>query len=63
MEMDIEMERLYGDEAEMIKMTALRGSDVPDNTWSFPRGYDYDWSKPSYPSTQCPLDPTPVYHS
>jgi hypothetical protein len=30
-------------------MRALHGSNVPDNTWSLPRGYDYDWSTPSYP--------------
>jgi hypothetical protein len=36
------MEGLYGDEVEVIKMMALHGSNVPDNTWSLPRGYDYD---------------------
>jgi hypothetical protein len=29
-------------------MMALHGSNVPDDTWSLPRGYDYDWSKPTY---------------
>jgi hypothetical protein len=30
-------------------MMALHGNSVPDNTWSLPRGYDYDWSTPNYP--------------
>jgi hypothetical protein len=30
-------------------MMALHGSNVPDDTWSLPRGYDYDWSKPTFP--------------
>jgi hypothetical protein len=47
--MEMEMEGLNGDEAEAIKMTALHGSNVPDYTWSLPRGYDYDWSKPTFP--------------
>jgi hypothetical protein len=49
MEMKIEMEGLYCDEAEAIKMMALFGINVPGDTWSFPREYDYDLSKPSYP--------------
>jgi hypothetical protein len=49
MDMEIEMEGLDGDEAEAIKMIALHGSNVPDDTWSLPRGYDYDWSKPTFP--------------
>jgi hypothetical protein len=28
---------------------SLHGSNVPYNTWSLPRGYDYDWSKPTFP--------------
>jgi hypothetical protein len=48
-DMEMEMEGLDVDEAEAIHMMALHGSNVPDNTWSLPRGYDYDWSKPSYP--------------
>jgi hypothetical protein len=47
--MEIEMEGLDGDEAEAIKIMALHGSDVPDYTWSLTRGYDYDWSKPTFP--------------
>jgi hypothetical protein len=43
------MEGLYGDDAEAINMLALQGSNVPDNTWSLPRIYDYDWSQPTYP--------------
>jgi hypothetical protein len=34
----MEMEGLDGDEAEAIKMMALHGSNVPDDTWSLPRG-------------------------
>jgi hypothetical protein len=30
-------------------MMELFGSNAPDDTWSLPRGYEYDWSKPSYP--------------
>jgi hypothetical protein len=30
-------------------MMALYGSNVPDDTWSLPRGYDCDWSKPTFP--------------
>jgi hypothetical protein len=48
-DMEMEMEGLDGDEAEAIKMMALHGSNVPDDTWSLPRGYDYDWSKPTFP--------------
>jgi hypothetical protein len=47
--MDMEMEGLDGDEAEEIKRMALHGSNIPDDTWSLPRGYDYDWSKPTFP--------------
>jgi hypothetical protein len=49
MDMEMEMEGLDGDEAEAIKMMALHGSNVPDDTWSLPIGYDYDWSKPTFP--------------
>jgi hypothetical protein len=49
MEMEMEIEGLDGYEAEAIKMTALHGSNVPDDTWSLPRGYDYDCSKPTFP--------------
>jgi hypothetical protein len=49
LDMEMEMEGLYGDEAEAIKMMALHGRNVPDDTWIFPRGYDYDWSKPTFP--------------
>jgi hypothetical protein len=44
----MEMEGLRDDEAEAIKMMALYGSNVPDDTWSLRRGYDYDWSTPTY---------------
>jgi hypothetical protein len=37
------------DEAEAIKMMALQGSDVTNDTWDLPRGLDYDWSKPHFP--------------
>jgi hypothetical protein len=47
--MEMEMEVLDGDEAEAIKMMALHGSNVPDDTWSLPIGYNYDWSKPTFP--------------
>jgi hypothetical protein len=30
-------------------MMALQGIKVHDDTWSLPRGYDYDWSKPTFP--------------
>jgi hypothetical protein len=30
-------------------MMALHRSNIPDDTWSLPRGYDYDWSKPTFP--------------
>jgi hypothetical protein len=30
-------------------MMSLHGSNVPDDTWSLPRGYDYDCSKPTFP--------------
>jgi hypothetical protein len=43
------MEGLDGDEEEAIKMMYLHGSNVPDDTWRLPRGYDYDWSKPTFP--------------
>jgi hypothetical protein len=46
---EMEMEGLVGDEAEAIQMMALHGSNVPDDTWSLPRGYDYGWSKPTFP--------------
>jgi hypothetical protein len=49
MEMEVEVEGLDGDEAEEIKIMALNGSNVPDYTWSLSRGYDYDWSKPTFP--------------
>jgi hypothetical protein len=45
-DIEMEIEGLEGDESEAIKMMALHGSNVPDYTWSFPRGYGYDWSKP-----------------
>jgi hypothetical protein len=48
-DMEMETEGLYGDEAEAIKMMSLHRSNVPDDTWSLPRGYDYDWSKPTFP--------------
>jgi hypothetical protein len=47
--MEMEMEGLGGDEVKAIKMMALHGSNVPDNTWRLPRWYDYDWSIPTYP--------------
>jgi hypothetical protein len=46
--MEMEIEGLEGDEAEAIKMMALHGSNVLDDTWSLPRGYNYDWSKPTF---------------
>jgi hypothetical protein len=49
MEMEMEIEGLDGDDAEAINMMALHGSNVPNDTWSLPRGYDYDWSKPTFP--------------
>jgi hypothetical protein len=49
MEMEMEMEGLDGDEAEAIKMMALHRSNIPDDTWSLPKGYDYDWSTPTFP--------------
>jgi hypothetical protein len=49
MEMEMEMEGLYGDKPEAIKMMALHGSNLPDDTWSLPRGYHYDWSTPTHP--------------
>jgi hypothetical protein len=30
-------------------MMALHRSNVPDNTWSLPREYNYGWSKPTFP--------------
>jgi hypothetical protein len=48
-DMEIDIEGLDGDKAEVIKMMALHRSNVPNNTWSLPRGYDYDGSKPNYP--------------
>jgi hypothetical protein len=39
---------LEGYEAEAIKIMALHGRNVPDDTWILPRGYDYDWSKPTF---------------
>jgi hypothetical protein len=47
--MEMEMEGLDGDEAEAMKMMALHVRNVPDYTWILPRGYDYDWSKPTFP--------------
>jgi hypothetical protein len=47
-DMEMEIEGLEGDEAEAIKMMALHGSNVPDDNWSLPREYDYDWSKPTF---------------
>jgi hypothetical protein len=47
--MEMKMEGLDGDEAEAIKMMALHGSNVPDDTWSLPRGYYYDFSKHTFP--------------
>jgi hypothetical protein len=44
----MEMEGLDGDDSDAIKMMALHRSNVPDDTWSLPRGYDYDWSKPTF---------------
>jgi hypothetical protein len=35
--MEMEMEGLDGNEAEAIKMI-FHGSNVPDDTWSLPRG-------------------------
>jgi hypothetical protein len=29
-------------------MMALHGSNVTDDTWSLPRGCDYDWSTPNF---------------
>jgi hypothetical protein len=49
METEMEMEGLDGDEVEAIKMMTLHRSNVPDDTWSLLRGYNYDRSKPSYP--------------
>jgi hypothetical protein len=38
------------DEAEALKMMSIHGSNVPDDdTWSLPRGGDYDWSVPNFP--------------
>jgi hypothetical protein len=48
-DIEMEMEGLDGDETAAIKMMALHGSNVPDDTLSLPRGYDYDWSKPTFP--------------
>jgi hypothetical protein len=50
--MEMEIEGLEGDEAEAIKIMALHGSNVPDDTWSLPRGYDYDWQKLPFLGTQ-----------
>jgi hypothetical protein len=36
-------------EADAIKMMALHGSDVPDDTWNLSREYYYDWSKNHFP--------------
>jgi hypothetical protein len=47
-DMEMEIEGLEGGEAEAIKMMALHGGNVPDDTWSLPRGNDYDWSKPTF---------------
>jgi hypothetical protein len=47
-DMEMEIEGLESDEAEAIKMMALHRSNVPDDTWSLHRGYDYDWSKPTF---------------
>jgi hypothetical protein len=46
---EMEMEGFDGDETEAIHMMAFNGSNVPDDTWSLPRGYTYDWSKPTFP--------------
>jgi hypothetical protein len=46
--MEMEMKGLDGDEAEAIKMMAFHGSNVPDDTWSLPGRYNYDWSKPTF---------------
>jgi hypothetical protein len=46
--MEMEIEGLEGDKVDAIKMMSLHGSNVPDDTWSLPRGYDYDWSKPTF---------------
>jgi hypothetical protein len=48
-DIEMEMEGLDEDEVEAIKMMAPHGSNVPDDTWSLPRGYACDWSKPTYP--------------
>jgi hypothetical protein len=37
-DMEMEMEGVDGDEAEAINMMALHGSNLPDDTWSLPRG-------------------------
>jgi hypothetical protein len=29
-------------------MMALHGRNLPDDTCRLPRGYDYDWSKPTF---------------
>jgi hypothetical protein len=47
--MELETEGLDGDETEAIKMMALHVRNLPDDTWSLPRGYDYDWLKPASP--------------
>jgi hypothetical protein len=41
-DMDMEFEGMDQDKAEAIKIMALHGSDVPDDTWDLPRGLDYD---------------------
>jgi hypothetical protein len=46
-DVDMDMERLEGDEAEAIKMMTLHRSNVPNNTWNLSTGYDYEWSKPN----------------
>jgi hypothetical protein len=38
----MEYEGMEQDEADAIKMAVLHGSYVPDDTWSLPRGFDYD---------------------
>jgi hypothetical protein len=57
-DMEIKMEGLDVDEAEAITMMALHERNVPDDTRSLPRGYNYEWPKPSYPRNPELLKPT-----
>jgi hypothetical protein len=47
-ELDIEIDGLDKDEADALNMMCLHGSNVPDDTWNLDRGYDYDWSQPTF---------------